>query len=298
MWLVAAALGMSIVACSSEGDGARPRLASGPPSGSTSRAAPSQPARIPAATIPVIAGVSQACAAAVAAFDGYLDPVMLACSTLEELETAGLRLGTGRYWEADVVTFCAYEAASASICATIPTPEPTAVPMTSERAREMCESARPARVYRVTAAMKPLEDAGGPFRVHVLLVELRDLEGKVRTTANLKDEGFYEFAPFTHGESSTGEEIELVVCVALQATDLEFWHYTHSPTIDYPIHASDAIVWAATASDGRRLGSPWVLHPPESGSGDNFIYIGADGPGQRPPPESQIIETVDAFLGE
>jgi hypothetical protein len=257
-----------------------------------------------ATTLPEIPGVSAGCIAAVATFaasPSVID-VLETCRSLGEIQLAEAYFATGQDWSWEIENYCGYQP-DALICASLPTPEPTTPPMTADRAKAICQGARPKNLYGVTAKMQPLRNPGEGHLVWVQLVEFRNLNGRTRPEPRLSDATFYDFpaSPFVPGGVDDSGDVDLVACIALQARELEHWYYTSSPGTLYPVYKSDAILWVVDVAKGRRLGSAWRLHPPTVGSGDNYIYLGIDpsleNPGQRAPRETQIIASVTKFLG-
>ena len=241
---------------------------------------------------PSIPGVSPECARELAGFAGAPQPVLETCASLDEVVAGSIALGIEFDWEEAARGFCGI--GWSMICDSLPAP----TPMTAERGAELCRDARPKSLYRVRTPVEPLKSARSSSGAAIVLVEVRGLDGRTRRDPGLKDESFYEFSWFVPGNpGSVPDEVDVVACVALDAFDLEYWHFTYAPTIDYPIYASNAIVWVVDAEDGARIGRPWRRRPPKAQSGDNWIAIGLDNPGQRAPREWQLVEDVTKLLG-
>jgi hypothetical protein len=265
-----------------------------------------------------IAGVSFDCTNALAGYrDGRSDvqDVMQACSTIEEVLIGEDLLGTGRDWLAEAVAYCAIHL-SANICLSVvvagpspavspgPAAAPSPAPMTTDVARQVCKAARPGDIYGVTTKLEPLQDPGGAHLVWVQLVGFRNLAGKVSGAPNLASDTFYDFTEMSLAPSGFDAvaQVDVVACLVLRATALEYWYYEGNPGTLFPIHASDAILWVVDVETGRRLGSAWRLRAPASGSGDNYIYLGAEpsvkNSGQRPPTEAQVLASITKFFGQ
>ncbi len=256
----------------------------------------------PMPSVPSIPGVSPTCATAMVEHSAapFIDAVLRACPSLEELLLAASHLGTGSAssWESFARDACAADS-TIPLCAALEPTAPPPTPLPDSVVRSRCTSARPKNVYSVTAAVTSRTPPLRGQAVRVFLVELRDLAGKVTTEPRLKDSTFYEFQPFYAGNRSYGTPVALdaIACVALRATELEHWYYQYDPGTLYPVLASNAILWLADAKTGKAIGKPWLVRPPASDSGENYIYFGDGGPGQRAPRESQILASIEKSYG-
>jgi hypothetical protein len=134
---------------------------------------------------------------------------------------------------------------------------------------------------------------------HLVLVEYRDLGGVRRREPRIKADSVYDLDDTWPFFWEAGGDVDVLTCVALRATRRETWQ-SGTPPFSlryYTIDAADAIIWMVGASDGQRVGQPWLLRPPKPGAGNNRIQFGERGPGIRPPPPDSIVADVKRFLG-
>jgi ribose transport system substrate-binding protein len=183
------------------------------------------------------------------------------------------------------------------------TPEPTgppAGPLASgydERtARRMCQAARPRNVYGVRSRVRRERAARKADYAQLVMVEYRDLRGRRLREPRLRSDTIYDVSGRTPFDWSTADEIDLLACVALRATQRETWQETSSRRM-YTMDAADAIVWMVDAVTGKRVGRPWLQRPPKPRSPTNYVFVGRGGPGLRPPPEDVIVADIGRFMG-
>lgn len=270
---------------------------------------------------PHIAGVSPPCAEAVLDYAEQgpvaVESIIAACATEAELSRAAHALDQPDISN-DVASFIAFWCAQleyptgAPLCppAVSPTPAPTPTPYVAtiweddtfaDHARALCEASRPRGLTSVTARVEPLPEPPQVAGIYLQIVSYTTLGGSVRPEPSLQRGYVYAIQ---HGspvyDVTYPDDVDVIACVVLVATGAEQWYPSHQggcPCDTY--HAAEAFLWVIDAQ-GERIGAPWRRLPANRDNderSEELIKGFNDGPGLRPPNQSDIIADLEALFG-
>jgi hypothetical protein len=146
-----------------------------------------------------------------------------------------------------------------------------------EQSLHKCDAARPVNLYEILGPTRPQDKAPEFAKVHIVIVEMRNLDGSVRLAPETPAGRpyYYPLDDTSSGvQARFAEDVDLLACLALRAADSR----VYSGWAQVTVLAMDVITWMVDAQTGALIGRPWVVGAALSPSllGENLIPLGGD----------------------